>query len=59
MANPKRKVAETKDETLDEFLGGMFQQTQTGEEAGMPSLDWLKSKFKTKSASIVCLKEEA
>ena len=37
--------------TLDEFLGEQFQ-TSTKESNGMPPLDWLKSKLKTKSAAI-------
>lgn len=44
-----RKLPE---ETLDEFLGDMFQTTATGEEGGMPTLRWLKEHFKTKSAII-------
>lgn len=38
-------------ETLDDFLSEMFQTT-TQEENGMPSLEWLKEQFKTKSAAI-------
>lgn len=61
MANPKRKKPrdvsdqeppKEREENLDEFLAGMFQQTATGEENAMPSLDNLKAKFKTKSAAI-------
>lgn len=38
--------------TLDEFVREMFQTTPKGEEGGMPSLEWLKERFKTKSAVI-------
>ncbi len=73
MASPKRSFAEfqkakdkerntpepkKKEETLDAFLGDMFQQTKTGEEGGMPTLDWLKSKFRTKSAAIRYLHDQ-
>lgn len=74
MANPKRKQPTDEDEedvgsrressltppdeSLDEFLGGMFQQTATGDGSGMPTLDWLKTKFKTKSAAIRYLHEQ-
>ena len=74
MANPKRKQPTDEDEesttdrrdssltppdeSLDEFLGGMFQQSATGDDKGMPALDWLKSKFKTKSAAIRYLHEQ-
>lgn len=42
---------------MDEFLQEMFQ-TSTGEADGMPTLDFLKSKFKTKSAAIRYLHEQ-
>lgn len=49
-----KSVAEAaeKAQGLDEFLAEMFQTTATGEENGMPSLEWLKEHFKTKSAAI-------
>lgn len=46
------------EQTLDEFLGEMFQTTKTGEENGLPSLDWLKQQFKTKSAAIRYLHQQ-
>lgn len=43
---------------LDDFLREMFQTTTVGEEKGMPSIDWLKEHFKTKSAAIRYLHEK-
>lgn len=51
LAEDERPTLE--DETLDEFLGKMHgTTTQEQKFDGMPTLTWLKSHFKTKSAII-------
>lgn len=45
-------------ETLDEFLRDHLQtSTATNDHPGLPSLDWLKANFKTKSGVIRHLKQ--
>lgn len=39
-------------DNLDSFLGQLHGSSATGEENGMPSLQWLKDNFQTKSGAI-------
>ena len=44
--------------TLEDFLSQEFTDGTANQQDGLPSVDWLKSKFKTKSAAIRYLVHE-